>query len=212
MSRTARLSKGHKRMLFEESRLSARVAVKRGYRTLTRKAELERLGFGRSQRRTPTLLVPIWSPAGEIVLYQSRPDEPRIGKDGKPVKYETPVGASMTLDCHPFCRNTLGDPNAPLFVTEGVKKGDALVSHGLCAVALIGVWNFRGTNERDGKTVLPEWEYVAMNGRKVYVAFDSDVMEKREVHAALSRLKAFLEHRGAEVLLVYLPSAAGGKN
>ena len=34
----------------------------------------------------------------------------------------------MTLDVHPFCRGRLGDPNAPLFVTEGVKKGDALVS------------------------------------------------------------------------------------
>jgi len=210
MIQTARLSKDHKRMLFEESRLSARVVVKRGYRTVTRSAELERLGFGRSQRSTPTLLVPIWSPAGEIVLYQSRPDEPRIGNHGKPVKYETPVGASMTLDVHPFCRGRLGDPNAPLFVTEGIKKGDALVSRGLCAVALIGVWNFRGTNERGGKTVLAEWEYVDMNGRKVYVVFDSDVMEKREVHAALSRLKAFLEHRGADVLLVYLPSAAEG--
>jgi hypothetical protein len=210
MSRTARLSKGHKSMLFEESRLSARVAVKRGYRTLTRKSELVRLGFGRSQRSTPTLLVPIWSPAGEIVLYQSRPDEPRIGKHGKPVRYETSVGARMTLDVHPFSQGRLGDPNAPLFVTEGVKKGDSLVSHGLCAVALIGVWNFRGTNEQGGKTVLPEWEYVAMNGRKVYVDFDSDVMERREVHAALSRLKAFLEHRGADVLPVYLPSAAEG--
>jgi len=131
MIQTARLSKDHKRMLFEESRLSARVVVKRGYRTVTRSAELERLGFGRSQRSTPTLLVPIWSPPGEIVLYQSRPDEPRIGNHGKPVKYETPVGASMTLDVHPFCRGRLGDPNAPLFVTEGIKKGDALVSRGL---------------------------------------------------------------------------------
>jgi hypothetical protein len=211
MSRTARLSQDHKTMLFEESRLSTRVVVKRGYRTLTRKAELERLGFGRSQRRTPTLLVPIWSPAGEIVLYQTRPNEPRIDKHGRPVKYETPGGASMTLDCHPFCRGRLGDPNVPLFVTEGVKKGDSLVSHGLCALALIGVWNFRGTNEWGGKTVLPEWEYVNLSGRKVYVVFDSDVMEKREVHAALSRLKAFLEHRGAEVLLIYLPSAAEGR-
>src|SRR5918998_33473 len=128
MSGRGRLSPAHRRMLFEESCLSARVAVKRGYRTVTSKAELERLGFGRSQRNVPALLMPIYGPTGEIALYQSRPDEPRIGKQGKPVRYETPSGASMALDVHPFCRERLGDPTAPLFITEGIKKADALVS------------------------------------------------------------------------------------
>jgi hypothetical protein len=210
VNRKPRLSSGHKRMIFEESGIRARVAVKRGYRTVTSKAELERLGFGRSQRNVPALLVPLYGPAGEIVLYQSRPDSPRIGKRGKPVKYETPAGASMVFDVHPFCREMLVDPGVPLFVTEGVKKGDALLSRGLCAVALIGVWNWRGTNEHGGKTALAEWEYVALNGRNVYIVFDSDVMEKREVHAALSRLKVFLEHRGARVRLIYLPTGEGG--
>src|SRR5215218_3194916 len=210
MSRVARLSPAHKRMLFEESVIDARVAVKRGYRTVTRKAELERLGFGRHQRNVPALLVPIYGLAGEISLYQLRPDEPRIGKRGKPVKYETPAGASMALDVHPFCRDQLGDPKTPLFITEGVKKGDALASSGLCAVALIGVWNFRGTNEHGGKTALSDWEYVALNGRKVYVVFDSDVMEKLEVYAALSRLKASLESRRARVSLIYLPPGDSG--
>jgi len=77
-SKAMRLSPAHKRMLFEESALGARVAVKRGYRTVTRKAELERLGFGRSQRNVPALLVPIYGPIGEISLYQSRPDEPEL--------------------------------------------------------------------------------------------------------------------------------------
>jgi hypothetical protein len=197
-------------MLFEESAIGARVAVKRGYRTVLSKAELERLGFGRSQRNVPALLLPIYGPTGEIVLYQSRPDSPRIGDRGRPVRYETPAGASMTLDVHPFCRESLADPGVPLFVTEGVKKGDALVSRGLCAVALLGVWNWRGTNEHGGKRALAEWEFVALNGRKVYIVFDSDVMEKREVHAALSRLKVFLEHRGAGVMLIYLPAGDGG--
>jgi Domain of unknown function (DUF3854) len=205
-----RLSPAHKRMLFEESAIGARVAVKRGYRTVPSKAELEGLGFGRAQRSVPALLMPIHGPAGEIVLYQSRPDEPRIGKRGKPIKYETPSGAGVALDVHPFSRERLGDPTTPLFVTEGLKKGDALVSRDMCAVALIGVWNWRGTNEHGGKTALAEWEYVALNGREVYIVFDSDVMEKREVHAALSRLKEFLERRGARVRLIYLLAGEGG--
>jgi hypothetical protein len=178
---------------------------------ITSKAELERLGFGKAQRNVPALLVPVYGPTGEISLYQSRPDEPRIGKRGKPVRYETPLGASMALDVHPVCRDQLGDPEVPLFITEGIKKGDALVSRDLCAVALIGVWNWRGTNGLGGKTALAEWEYIALNDRKVYVVFDSDVMEKKEVYAALSRLKSFLEHRGAKVLLIYLPAGEGGK-
>jgi len=185
-------------MLFEESGIGARVAVKRGYRTVKSKAELERFGFGRSQRNVPALLIPIYGATGEIILYQSRPDSPRIGKLGRPVKYETPTRAGMALDMHPFCRESLKDPSVPLFVTEGIKKGDALVSRGLCAVALIGVWNWRGTNEYGGKMALPEWESVALNGRKVYIVFDSDVMEKREVYAAPCRLKNFLESRGAD--------------
>ena len=85
----------------------------------------------------------------------------------------------------------------PLFITEGIKKGDALASRDLCAVALLGVWNWRGTNTEGGKVALPDWESVALNGRQVYIMFDSDVMVKQSVHAALVRLKAFLETRGA---------------
>jgi len=144
VSSRGRLSPAHRRMLFKESGIGARVAVKRGYRTVTSKVDLERLGFGRSQRNVPALLMPIYSPTWEIVLYQSRPNEPRIGKRGKPIKYETPSGASMILDVHPFCRERLKDPTAPLFITEEIKKGDALASRNLCAVALIGVWNWRG--------------------------------------------------------------------
>ena len=191
-------------MLLKESGINARAVIRRGYRTVTVKAELKRLGFSVNQCNTPALLIPIHSPTGEVKLYQTRPDTPRINK-GKSVKYETPTGSSMTLDAHPFVRDKLGDPAVPLFITEGIKKGDALASRGLCTVALIGVWNWRGKNAKGGKTALPEWEYIALNDRPTYIVFDSDVMEKKEVHAALVRLKAFLEHRSAKVKLIYLP-------
>ena len=184
----------HRKMLVRESRIARGVIRARGYRTVRSKSELERLGFGRAQRNIPGLLIPIHGPGGAVALYQFRPDEPRI-KDGRAVKYETPGGSRIALDVHPFAREKLGDPSVPLFITEGIKKGDALVSRGLCAISLIGVWNWRGTNEHGGKIALPEWEYVALNGREVYIVFDSDVMLKPEVHAALARLKAFLEGR-----------------
>jgi Domain of unknown function (DUF3854)/Domain of unknown function (DUF927) len=204
-----KLAENHRKKLVRESRIARGVIRRRGYRTVRTKAELERLGFGRAQRNVPGLLIPLYDPTGEVVLYQFRPDEPRIS-GGRPVKYETPSGARVALDVHPFALKRLDHPTMPLLITEGIRKGDALVSRGLCAVALVGVWNWRGTNEHGGKTALPQWEQIALNGRQVYIVFDSDVMLKKEVHAALVRLKAFLESRDAKVALVYLPPGEGG--
>ncbi len=191
---TTDLASHHRAMLLEESAIAPEVVEARGYRTVRKKAELERLGFGRAQRNVPGVLFPLHGPAVGMVSYQFRPDEPRM-KDGRPVKYETPAKSRMVLDVHPMARDRLGKPSVPLFITEGIKKGDALVSQGLCAVALLGVWNWRGTNGHGGKTALPEWDCVALNGREVYIVFDSDAMLKPEVHAALARLKSFLENR-----------------
>src|SRR5918997_627038 len=154
-------------MLLEGSAIAPEVVAARGYRTVGDGAELEELGFGRAQRNTPGLLVPLYGPGGDVV-HQFRPDEPRT-KDGRQVKYETPSGARMALDVHPAARGRLGDPSVPLVVTEGVKKGDALVSRGLCAVALLGVWNWRGGKAKGGKAALPEWEDIALNGRRVCI-------------------------------------------
>ncbi len=188
------LAEHHEKMLIEESGIKPEVVEARGYRTVEKKIDLKRLGFSEAQCSVPGLLIPVRNPTREIALYQYRPDEPRI-KDGKPVKYESPSGSRMALDIHPFAREKLGDPSVTLFVTEGVKKGDALVSRGLCAVALIGVWNWRGTNDRGGKTILADWNYVALNGRQFYIVFDSDVMLKPGVYKALVGLKSMLEAR-----------------
>ena len=49
---------------------------------------------------------------------------------------------------------------------------------------------------------LADWELVALNGRTVYIAFDSDVTTKPAVGDALVQLKAFLESRKATVEVV----------
>ncbi|MDQ3862955.1 MAG: DUF3854 domain-containing protein [Actinomycetota bacterium] len=195
-SADAILSDRHRHMLEVESAITPEVIEARGYRTIEKKVDLKNLGFADRQCNPPGLLIPIYSPTGEVANYQYRADMPRIGRDDKPVKYETPSGTRMVLDVHRFAREMLGDPCVPLFITEGVRKGDALVSRGLCTVTLLGVWNWRGTNERGGKAALPEWEYVALNDdREVYIVFDSDIVLKPEVYSGMVRLKAFLEGR-----------------
>jgi hypothetical protein len=209
---TAPLDKllSHHRALIQASAISESVATERGYRSVTVRAELKRLGFSEAQCRVPALLVPIYGVTGELVAYQIRPDEPRVGKNGKLVKYETPKGSRIALDVPRRARVWLGDPNRPLVITEGARKADAGVSADLCTVALLGVWNWRGTNEEGGKVALADWDSVALNGRDVLIAFDSDAITKLSVHAALKRLKAYLERRDARVQIIYLPPGSGG--
>src|SRR4051794_3009167 len=86
------------------SAISKPVARTRGYRSVTTKAELKRLGFATSQCLVPGLLIPIWNVSGEIATYQWRPDQPRF-KNGRPIKYESPYGTTMVLDVHPQVRS-----------------------------------------------------------------------------------------------------------
>lgn len=186
------------------------VAHERGYLSVDTKNRLEKAGFGPRQRNVPGLLIPIHGVGGDVVLHQYRPDRPRVTEAGKPVKYETPAGSRMVLDVPPRAREHLGNPAVPLWITEGARKADAAVAAGLCCVALLGVQNWRGTNVDGGKTVLACWDSVALNGRTVNVAFDSDVMTKKAVRDALVKLGTWLESKGAKPRYVYLPSADDG--
>lgn len=197
--------------LLAASAVTDPVADERGYFTATKKNEMAERGFGVNQQRPPALIIPLFSVTGEPAGFQARPDYPRSNTNGKVVKYETPSGMKMVMDVHPSMRHLLGNPNVPLIVTEGVRKGDAAVSVlGVPAVSLLGVWNFRGTNEDGGRTVLAAWEYVALNGRPLLICFDSDVMLKPEVHGALARLGDVLKLRNADVRYVYLPHGDNG--
>ena len=199
----------HARLL-EESAISVEVAKARGYVSVDVKQRLADIGIFRDGRRVPGLLIPVRGTDGRVKTYQYRPDEPRVDRRGRAVKYETPTGTRMAIDVPPMIREQLRDPSVPLWITEGVRKADSAVTAGLCCIALLGVWNWRGTNERGGKTSLPEWEDIALNGREVYIVYDSDVMTKRTVKAALGRVASWLEYREADVYLVYLPEGDGG--
>jgi hypothetical protein len=207
------LSVEHAKMI-QASAIAWEVAVERDYHTITVKAEAGRLGFTKSQQHVPAMVIPLFSVVdGQIANYQIRPDYPRINRrTGKPVKYETVAESRMCLDVHPrlYRAGSLKAPSVPLFITEGIKKADAAISQQLCCIALLGVWNWRGSNEYGGKTALADWEYIALNDRKVYIVFDSDVMEKPEVHKALGRIAGFLRGRKADVNFIYLPPDEGG--
>jgi hypothetical protein len=192
--------------LLKASAISVEVATQRGYVSVDTKARLERINVTPAGRRIPGLLVPLLRKDGSVWGYQYRPDSPRLNGANRAVKYETPSGQRAGLDIPPGAGPRLDDPNLPLLVTEGTRKADSAWTHGLACVALPGVWSWRGTNLIGGKTALPEWHDVALNGRPIVLAFDSDVTSKRSVREALTALGGYLESKGAKIEYLHLPA------
>ena len=71
------LSPEHLDMLRVESGISDEVILARGYRTIRQASELTDLGFARTQRRVPGLLLPLHTTDGKVGSYVYRPDRPR---------------------------------------------------------------------------------------------------------------------------------------
>lgn len=198
--------------LLAGSAISPEAARERGYVSMDSRAQLKRYsaGFG-GKCPVPGLLIPLRRHDGSVWGYQYRPDAPRV-MQGKPRKYETPHQQAGGIDVPPAVRDWLGDPSVPLLVTEGSRKADSAVSHGLACISVLGVWNWRGTNPVGGRVALPDWHDVALNdGRRVVLAFDSDVTSKPAVARALAELANYLASKGASVGYLHLPELDGGK-
>jgi len=201
------LSPEHLRILRDKSGISPEVILERGYFTASDPGQLRKLGFAEYQQRTPALIIPIQGVDGKVAYHRSRPDQPREdhSKPGKVRKYEQPAGVRVALDVPPGARAQIRKSKIRLWVVEGEKKADALVSKGECAVSISGVWNWK----RKGLP-LPDWDYVRLVGREVYIAFDSDAERKVEVKRALLALATYLKGRGAKVRVVKLPDKEDG--
>jgi hypothetical protein len=196
----------HHLQMLEASGIPPEHAHARGYETITESRRLVPLKIVKSARScVPGLLVPMLRADGSTWGYQYRPDNPRVSGKGQPVKYETPWQQRNGLDIPPGVGDFLHDPSVPLWVTEGVKKADCGAQYQLCIVALSGVWNWRGTNDMGGKTAIADWNDIALNDRRVILAFDGDVARKPNAAKALCALAEFLKYRGAEIEYLHLP-------
>ena len=221
---TMALSPAHLQLLTDTSGIAPAVVAERGYSSCDDLAVLFQYWIvpiaGVS---IPGILIPLYCTAGGVAMYRHpttgdtmpyviyRPDTPLLGRDGRTRKYLNPPRTSLRLDCPRRAQPVLGDPTQPIWVTEGSRKADALVSHGAYALGLLGVSGWRGTNTTGGKTVLPDWSHVALNGREVRVVFDSDVLTKAAVDRELRAFVRWLQSRTALVHVAYLPTPSTGK-
>jgi hypothetical protein len=200
------LSAKHRAQLIEESAISEEAIAARGYFTQTDKQAIRLLGFEKYQALPPSLVIPLYNWRRECTGYALRPDIARKTSRGNAVKYETPKDASPVLDIAPLTCDQIADGSKPLILTEGARKADSAASRGLCAINLSGVYGFR-----DKDTALPDWENIQLNGRAVFIAYDSDVATKPQVELALRRLCPFLQSRRAVVKICYLPAGPNGE-
>lgn len=206
------LSAAHAKKLFDDAGISAEVINARGYQTITKESHGESYkenGWGGLVRSMPALEIPIWNVHGRAACPQIRPDNPRL-VSGKVIKYEWPRGENLCLDVNPLLLDRVKGTE-PLVITEGVIKSDAAISRGLCAIGLLGVYGFRGRNIYGGITAFDDWQYINLKQRDVYIAFDSDVVQKPQVQKALTALRTFLQGKGAIVHTVYLPGGPEGE-
>lgn len=208
----AELMAGHAREL-EESCITPEVADRRRYETLygtdEDQARLRELRIPRWSWRDPMafpgLLMPMYRVTGEEIGHQFKPAIPQEAPGGKRQKYASQTGVPNRLDVPPTVADDVRDPSNPLWITEGIKKGDCLASLGKAVITLTGVFNWRSK-----MGTLGDWEDIPLRGRTVVICFDSDARDNRNVLGAMQRLGRWLESKGASVRYLIVPAAVDG--
>ena len=141
-------------------------------------------------------MIPVRGIDGEVRFSRIRPDDPRPDpeKPSKIIKYEQPRSVDVALDIPLPALEGLRDISRTLWLCEGEKKADSLLSRGEVAIALLGVWNWK----KDGQMIL-DWEGILLMGREINIAFDSDAVANYQVRLAEDALAKALEGRMGHV-------------
>lgn len=189
--------------------------------------------FARKSGDLAGIIIPNAAPwDGQIRDYRVRLDNPPLeykadGNLRETNKYIQPPGRGNLLYFPPgVVLPMLEDVGVPVIITEGEFKGLSLwrlanlgaPSPRFLPVATAGVWNWRtiiakipGPNgkRRDVKGILPDFERIAWNGRRVIIAYDADCEDNPKVRAARWHLATALIERGALVGFLEWPMKQG---
>ena len=213
MSAGAYLSAEHRHQLEEESAIAPEIVRESDIRTIDQGRDLPS-GFSRRQRRrVPGILFTVPRPNGET-SYSFRPDDPDSANPGR--KYEQPSkrcgGPGNVLGVYATgSREQIGDTGVPLVFAEGAKKALALLTAArsanveLVVVAISGVWNWLSEG-----APIPDMFDIPMEGRRVTICFDSDMLRNPNVQDATRHLAEHLISRGSEVWITYLADQTDG--
>ena len=119
------------------------------------------------------------------------------------------VAADADGSAGAFWRWWAKTPALPLLLTEGAKKGAALLSIGVPAVALSGVWNGCPKAPDGRPALLPELAAVPLRGRACWVLFDASNKAEPAEPLAADRLGRLLAAAGGLVRVGIVPGTHG---
>jgi hypothetical protein len=209
---THTLSDAHLDTLEVGSAISREALEENGVRTITHGRELPKGFSARQRKRVPGILISVTRPNGKADWIY-RPDAADPERPG--LKYEARCKAlgspGNVLAIPAGQRHLVDDVSIPVIFVEGMKKMLSIVSAARRAGAVVlvvgisGVWNWMS----EGRPIADMLD-IPVEGRKVYICFDSDVFRNPDVSDAARRFASNLIGRGALVYLCYLPDQADG--
>lgn len=170
-------------------------------------------GFSeRQRRRAPGILFSITRLDGSAA-YSFRPEDPDPKNPGHKYEQECKAlgGPGNVLGVPARSRHLIASTSVPVVFVEGVKKMLAVESAARRAGAVVlvvcvsGVWNWLS----DGKPIA-DLLAIPVEGREVYIGFDSDVFRNPDVGDAARAFWRHLEGRGAAVYLSHLEDRPNG--
>lgn len=216
MGRT--LWESHRRQLMEGSGISAEMLERIGWYSVTAEEASQILGI-------PVEASGIAIPYPGCDLVRVRLDWPHrfVERSGdgrertREARYLSPRGSRTHAYILPEVAQALRNPMAVLAITEGEKKAVKATQEGLPAIAIPGVWSWRGRTgphqergEMKETGFLPELAAISWEGRPVWLFWDSDAAQNMQVLEAGRALEAELRRRGANARLVVLPPLPDG--
>lgn len=179
------------------------------------------------------IAIPYFLPGADTVReYQLRLDHPELeltpsGTTREKAKYLFPPGRSNILYTpRGATPEMLADITLPVIFCEGAKKAIALwrlATEGrdyprFLPIAVSGVWNWRGTvgkgpssdgSRTDIKGPIADLDRIPLQGRTVFIGYDSDKSRNTSIQAAEREFAKELKSRGAVVRLIELPDLPG---
>lgn len=159
-----------------------------------------------SKRLGPALVITFPDPDGAVSYRRVKPSLPRTWR-GKLVKYESPKGMKNRAYIPPSVLGQLLEL-AELVLTEGEKKALKATQEGFPTIGLIGVWGWKDGKGAD--RLIPDLEF-DWRGKRVFIAFDSDLADNDNLLLAESALAQQLINRGAIVKVVRIPPGPNGE-
>lgn len=203
----------HKKELCEGSGLSEKQLHLNQVHSATKHEEVAAImGYGSAKAVKglgSVIVYPYVNREGHVDYHRIKPDRPRVNKSTKrPIRYLGPRGRGNEPYIPHDTRAVIDDTSCKLIITEGEKKALKCDQEGFPCVGISGVWCWKNG---DSEQMLPALQRIPWNGRRVFIAFDSDVTEKDDVLQAECRLAVQLKLRGAIVRVVRLPAGENGE-